>query len=105
VAGEEPPVTKPTATETRSASAATTPSATTTVSIPVSTPVNVPVATPCPTPVRLVPVVVTRCVPTLVPVGYFTTHRGPCGCQTVAVTRYEWRNRLVTETRFGTACH
>lgn len=99
-AGEGSPAAKPTATEASSTSATTTPS---NVSNPVSTPVNVPVATPCPTPVRFVPVVVTRCVPTLVPVTYLSTHRGPCGCRTAAVTRYEWRNRLVTETRYATA--
>lgn len=58
-----------------------------------------------PRPVRFVPVIVTRCVSTLVPVTYISTHRGPCGCQPVAVTRYEWRNRLVTETHYATVCH
>jgi hypothetical protein len=94
--GEGPPAAKPMPTEPLATSATTTPPS-------VSTPVNVPVATPCPTPVRFVPVVTTRCVPTLVPVTDLSTHHGPCGCRTVAVTRYEWRTRLVTETCYATA--
>lgn len=90
----------PAAAETRTASASPVPPA------PAVAQVSA-VVSPCPPcpPARWVPVVDTRCVPTLVPVTYLSTHRGPCGCQTVAVTRYEWRNRLVTETRYAPASY